>query len=87
MGYKVADFPEMVEHMQETWLGFIDNETHVETVIYRYKKLGFQAICDLPGNTYYKQLYDNTPNCKAELSKMNFILNYGYNFYGISYTI
>ena len=67
MGYKVADFPETVELMQASWLAFIQDETKIDSVIYRYRKLGFNACCDLPGNTFYKELYDNIPNCKDEL--------------------
>ena len=67
LGYKVADFPETVELMQESWLAFIQDETKIDSVIYRYRKLGFNACCDLPGNTFYKELYDNIPNCKVEL--------------------
>ena len=53
--------------MQASWLAFIQDETKIDSVIYRYRKLGFNACCDLPGNTFYKELYDNIPNCKDEL--------------------
>ena len=60
----MADIPETTEHFQKEWLDVIENGGDIQNVISKYEELGFDACCDLPGNAFWKELYDNMENCK-----------------------
>lgn len=57
LGYNVADYPETLEFLGETWLEFMNGKTDVAAVIQKYKELGFNVNQDFPGNFMWEEIY------------------------------
>ena len=57
LGYNVADFMETMEFLSSVWLDYLQGKTSIDSVIAEYRKHGFDANQDLPGNVYWHQLY------------------------------
>ena len=57
LGYSVADYPETLEFLGETWLEFMNGKTDVAAVIQKYKELGFNVNQDFPGNFMWEEIY------------------------------
>ena len=57
LGYNVADYPETLEFLGETWLEFMNGKTDVAAVIEKYKELGFNVNQDFPGNFMWEEIY------------------------------
>ena len=68
LGYTVADYPETAEYLGYQWTDFIDGKIGIESVIEEYKKQGFQANQDMPGNVLWEKLYHASPNAKVILT-------------------
>ena len=60
----MADITETIEHFHDVWLDVIENGGDMKNVISKYDELGYDACCDLPGNAFWKELYENMDNCK-----------------------
>ena len=48
---------ETMEFLSSVWLDYLQGKTSIEAVIAEYRKHGFDANQDLPGNVYWHQLY------------------------------
>ena len=55
--YNVADYPETLEFLGETWLDFMNGKTDIAAVIEKYKELGFNVNQDFPGNFLWEEIY------------------------------
>ena len=68
LGYKVADYVETGEYISYQWTDFVNGKVGIEAVIEEYKKHGFQANQDTPGNILWEELYNASPNAKVILT-------------------
>merc|ERR1712227_28815 len=68
LGYKVADYLETTGDLAREWNDFIYGKSTIKPVIEKYKKCGYQANQDVPGNFYWKDLYDASPDAKVILT-------------------
>ena len=68
LGYKVADYCETGEYISYQWTDFVNGKVGIEAVIEEYKKNGFQANQDMPGNFLWEELYNASPNAKVILT-------------------
>ena len=57
LGYNVADYPETLEFLGETWLEFMNGKNDITAVIEKYKELGFNVNQDFPGNFMWEEIY------------------------------
>ncbi|CAG5079285.1 Oidioi.mRNA.OKI2018_I69.PAR.g9216.t1.cds [Oikopleura dioica] len=65
LGYKVADYFETCQFLSDIWLDYLEGRCSIHKVIDEYKKYGFQANQDFPGNMYWEELYHASPNAKV----------------------
>ena len=68
LGYKVADYVETGEYISYQWTDFVNGKVGIEAVIEEYRKHGFQANQDMPGNFLWEELYNASPNAKVILT-------------------
>ena len=61
LGYKVADYMETLEFLNEIWRAYLNGEATIEAVLEEYEKHGFDANQDLPGNLKWEELYNGSP--------------------------
>ena len=57
LGYSVADYPETLEFLGETWLEFMNGKIDASTVIEKYIEQGFNVNQDFPGNFMWEEIY------------------------------
>jgi hypothetical protein len=68
LGFKVADYVETTEFLSEMWHEYINGKCSIKKVIDEYNKHGFQANQDIPGNMYWEELFNASPNAKVILT-------------------
>ncbi|CAG5104155.1 Oidioi.mRNA.OKI2018_I69.chr1.g1119.t1.cds [Oikopleura dioica] len=68
LGYKVADLSENIHFLSEVWYDYLKGHCSIHRVIEEYKKHGFEANQDVPGNVYWEELYHASPNAKVILT-------------------
>ena len=54
--------------MTEIWTQYLEGKVPIVEVIEEYTKLGFQANQDFPGNVYWEELFNASPNAKVILT-------------------
>ena len=54
--------------MTEIWTQYLEGKIPIEDVIDEYTKLGYQANQDIPGNVYWEELFNASPNAKVILT-------------------
>ena len=62
LGYKVADYLETTEYLSHIWLKYLEGNASIEQVLEEYKKYGFDANQDGPGNFKWEELYRASPS-------------------------
>ena len=68
LGINVADYGETIFYLTEIWTQYLEGKVSIEEVIDEYTKLGFQANQDFPGNVYWEELFNASPNAKVILT-------------------
>ena len=53
---------ETTEFLAITWMQYFDGKIWIEKVIEAYENHGFDANQDSPGNLYWEELYNASPN-------------------------
>ena len=68
LGYRVADMRETIIDLSNVWVDFMTGQTSIEEVIAEYNQHGYQANQDMPGNMYWEDLYNASPDAKVILT-------------------
>lgn len=68
LGINVADYGETIFYLTEIWTQYLEGKVPIKEVIDEYTKLGFQANQDFPGNVYWEELFNASPNAKVILT-------------------
>ena len=68
LGINVADYGETIFYLTEIWTQYLEGKVPIGKVIDEYTKLGFQANQDFPGNVYWEELFNASPNAKVILT-------------------
>jgi len=68
LGYKVADYVETGTDLVYEWDDFLSGRSSMKPVIAKYKKCGYQANQDVPGNFFWEDLFEHSPDAKVILT-------------------
>ena len=69
LGYNVCDAMETTESgLSRFWWEYMQGHAGISSVIEAYAENGFTVNQDLPGNFYWEQLFEKSPNVKVILS-------------------
>jgi len=68
LGINVADYPESALFLSDVWFDYFHGKITIERVIEEYKRHGFKANQDLPGNFMWYELLKASPDAKVILT-------------------
>ena len=69
LGYNVCDAMETTESgLSRFWWEYMQGHAGISSVLDEYAANGFNVNQDLPGNFYWEQLFEKSPNAKVILS-------------------
>ncbi|CBY16441.1 unnamed protein product, partial [Oikopleura dioica] len=69
LGINVADYGETMFYLTDIWTQYLEGRATIEEVIEEYRKQGFQGNQDFPGNIYWEDLFNASPNCRVILTE------------------